>query len=149
MASLTEIREALASSIKEALPAGEVQVSPYILANPSPPTVQIFPGETDWHQALQDGLEKRELIVQALVGTPTEEGAQRRLDAFLESSGDFSVKAAIEVIEVGENTVTLGGLVEDVIVVKTKGYQVYKTEGKPPQLGAEWYVDVFVNGSAD
>jgi hypothetical protein len=44
VASLTEIREALASSIKETLPAGDVQVSAYLLPNPSPPTVQIFPG---------------------------------------------------------------------------------------------------------
>jgi hypothetical protein len=147
MASLTDIREALAAALKESLPAGEVQVSAYILANPSPPTVQIFPGETDWHQALQDGLEKRELIVQALVGTPTEEGAQRRLDGFLASTGEFSLKAAIEKVAPGDQTVTLGGLVEDVEVVKTKGYQVYKTEGKPPQLGAEWIVDVYVIGS--
>jgi microcompartment protein CcmL/EutN len=147
VASLTDIREALAAGLKESLPAGEVQVSAYILANPSPPTVQIFPGETDWHQALQDGLEKRELIVQALVGTPTEEGAQRRLDGFLASTGEFSLKAAIEKIAPGDQTVTLGGLVEDVEVVKTKGYQVYKTEGKPPQLGAEWIVDVYVIGS--
>jgi microcompartment protein CcmL/EutN len=147
VASLTEIREALASSIKETLPAGDVQVSAYLLPNPSPPTVQIFPGETDWHQALQDGLEKRELIVQALVGTPTEEGAQRRLDDFLASSGEFSLKAAIERIAPGDQTVTLGGLVEDVEVVKTKGYHVYKADGRPPQLGAEWVVDVYVNGS--
>jgi hypothetical protein len=147
MASLTDIREALADSLRESLPAGEVQVSAYILANPSPPTVQIFPGETDWHQALQDGLEKRELIIQALVGTPTEEGAQRRLDGFLASTGEFSLKAAIEKVAPGDRTVTLGGLVEDVEVVKTKGYQVYKTEGKPPQLGAEWIVDVYVIGS--
>jgi hypothetical protein len=39
--------------------------------------------------------------VQALVGTPTEEGAQRRLDDFLASSGEFSLKAAIERIAPG------------------------------------------------
>jgi hypothetical protein len=31
--------------------------------------------------------------------------------------------------------------------VKTKGYHVYKADGRPPQLGAEWVVDVYVNGS--
>jgi hypothetical protein len=150
VADLTAIREALAESLRESLPAGQVQVSAYLLSNPSPPSVMIFPGETDWHQAMQDGLEKRELIVRALVGTPTEEGAQRRLDEFLSSDGEFSLKAAIEKVEPGDQTVTLGGLVDDVEVVKTRGYQIYKTSPeKPPQLGAEWHVDVWGNGSAE
>jgi hypothetical protein len=149
MAGLTEIREALAGRLRDSLPIDVVQVSAYLLANPSPPTVQIFPGEVDWHQAMQDGMEMRALVVQALVGQPTEEGAQRRLDAFLESDGDLSIKAAIERIDDGDQTVTLGGLIDDLIVVKTKGYQVYRQTDppKPPQLGAEWLVHVYVTGS--
>jgi hypothetical protein len=139
MATVKEIRAALKTNL-ENIPG--TQKSAYLLGSPSPPTLQIFPGEVDWHMAMNDGLAKREFIVQALVGQPTEEGTQVVLDEFLDETGDSSVKSAIE------SDSTLGGLVDDVIVVKTKGYQLIKNPSqpdKPPRLGAEWHVDVYVS----
>lgn len=140
MAKLRDLRAALVVNLKASI--SDVQIEPYLLDDPTPPTLHILPGETDWHQALEDGLEMRELIVQALVGTAIKEGAQVVLDEFLDSDGDTSVKSAIE------SDPTLGGLADDLIVVKTKGYQMIKNRpDKPAQLGAEWLVHIYVSGS--
>lgn len=136
-ASLTDIRTALAAQLKTV--DRDWQVSPYILANPTPPCAQVLPDEMDYHQAMQNGAETWSFVVQVIVALGTDEGAQRKLDELLESSGALSVKAALEADE------DLGGLVSSVTVTRTTGYRTYNLGPTQQEaLGAEWTVSVLV-----
>lgn len=142
MADLTQIREAIAESLRS---ISDVQVSAYLLSNPTPPTLMVTPGEIDYHQALQDGMEMYTLRVQALVAHTGDIGPQQQLDGMLASTGNRSIKAAVELEP------TLGGLVDDLVVLKTKGYHlVHVGQGATAQiyLGADLDVLVYTTGSA-
>jgi hypothetical protein len=83
--------------------------------------------------------------VRALVGSPTDIGAQKTLDGFLNPDGALSVKAAVEKKDASDGTrVTLGGKVDDVRVTRADSYTSFVLEGRPPLLAAEWAVDVYV-----
>jgi len=119
------------------------QVSPYVLSNPTPPAIQMMPGgdAVEYHQAMRNGLELWTMTVQAIVANVGDIAGQKRLDEFLASTGSSSVKAAIE------SDKTLGGAVMDLIVRSCSGYREYaRADGGGSVLGAEWTVDLYVNG---
>lgn len=141
MADITAIRLALATVLESVW--GDVQggqVSAYMRPDPIPPLIQIVPGEIDWHQALQDGCEMYTMNIQALVSETTDLGQQQLLDSLLASTGEQSIKQAVEADP------TLDGLVDDLIVVKTKGYHSYRI-GSGEFLGAEWQVHIYASGA--
>lgn len=134
MASLTDIRVALAASLGTAISG--LQASAYMLANPTTPHAHVLPGEVEYDKTLQRGLDELFLTVQLIVGTPSDMGAQMVLDEFLDD-GPRSVKTAIEADP------TLNGACSDLHVQGASGYRVYTFgEGRPPALGAEWRVRV-------
>lgn len=136
--TLAEIREGIAANL--AVLTG-CQVSAYMLSNPTPPTIHVYPTDVEYDLAMGRGLDKWKLTVQAFVGLSTDIGAQAKLDEFLAPSGSQSVKAAIEADR------TLGGSVADATAVSCTGYRVYVREGGGPVLGAEWLVEVRVSGN--
>jgi hypothetical protein len=134
--SLSEIREGIA----EALGAIDgIQASAYMLPNPTPPTIQVFPEEVDYDEAGARGLDMWTLTVQAFVGTAGELEAQKLLDAYLSPAGATSVKAAIE------TDPTLGGVIDDLRVTKASGYRIYRISNFE-YLGCEWTVEVYAEG---
>jgi hypothetical protein len=118
-----------------------VQASATILANPTPPTLWVLPGETVYDQAMNRGQDNQGIMVQAIVGTATDQGAQLTLDRFLAPDGIYSVKAVLESERPGP--VTLDGLVEDLAVVSCTGYRQYPRPDGSAYLGAEWTVQVW------
>jgi hypothetical protein len=135
--TLTEIREGIAANL--AVLDG-CQVSAYMMANPTPPAVHLYPAQVDYDLAMGRGLDQWMFTVQAFVGLSTDIGAQMKLDEFMAPSGSQSVKAAVE------SDGTLGGIVADTTVVSCTGYRVYARESGSPVLGAEWQVDVLASG---
>jgi hypothetical protein len=136
MAELTAIREALAASLEGTF---EGQISPRMLANPTPPTVHVFPDEIEPHLAMQNGAETWNLIVEALVGMVSDEGAQLQLDQYLDTSGSSSLMGALEKDQ------SLGGLVSGVTVTRISGYRQYQLGGTQGlALGSQWTVSVLV-----
>lgn len=133
MASLTEIREALAENLRT-IPS--LDVSAYMKANPTPPSAHIFPDEIDFDQAMGGGCDDWFLLVQVFVGVVSDIGAQKRLDPMLAPAGETSVKEAIEA------DASLGGLVDDLQVVSCTGYRTYPRPTGDAVLGAEWRVHV-------
>lgn len=130
------IRIAMAETFK---PLG-VQASAYQLSNPTPPTVWCYPQTVDYRQAMQNGAIELTMAVEALVGILTSDiGTQKTLDQLIDDTGPKSVKAALE------KDVTLGGLVDTLMVVSCSGYKVYALPTKPEILGAEWIVKVIVS----
>jgi hypothetical protein len=128
------IREALAATLSTVI---GIQVSPWMLGNPLPPTAHIFPGPVDYHQAMQNGHSNWELTVQVLVPNVSDIGSQQQMDGFLATDGALSVKAALE------SERTLGGAVDTLQVVSTTGYKVFDLPSGSEALGADWTVRVF------
>jgi hypothetical protein len=136
MADLATIRAGIARNLA-VIP--DVQVSAYILANPTPPVIQILPGAIEWDLAYARGLDKIMLKVQAFVALNDDVGSQVTLDKYLNGSGPLSVKTAIESDE------TLGGIVGTAQVTSTGDVQLY-TGGSTPMLFVEWEVEVLARG---
>jgi len=141
--SLEALRLALADNLST---LDGVQVSPYLLANPTPPAIMIYPGEITWDLAARRGLDMWRFTVQAIVGSNTDQGAQMLLDQLLDPNGTNSLKTAIETADTGSLTY-LGGIAGDVSAISTTGYKVYIREQGGPVLGAEWTVQVLAAGN--
>lgn len=131
---LREIREGLAANLAAIPDLGE---SAYLRSRQTYPSAEIEPGKIDYDTAFGRGGDESRLIVRVEVGTPTDIGAQINLDRFLAPSGDYSVKAALEADK------TLGGASYDLDVKDCSGYRVFRREGRPSTLGAEWTVVVW------
>jgi hypothetical protein len=138
MPELAEIRAGIAANLA-ALKG--IQVSAYMLHSPTPPSVHVFPAEVEYDQAMQRGLDKWTLTVQAFVGLVSDVGAQKLLDKYLAPSGAQSVKAVIEADR------TLGGAVHDLRVTRSGGYQSFLLEGRGPILAADWSIEVYAAGA--
>lgn len=149
MAALTDIREGLAANLRAVLTG--VQVIPYMLASPSPPTVHVYPGGgaelIEYDLAMGRGLDRWMFTVQAFVGTSSDQGAQMKLDEFIASSGPQSVKAAVEADQTLAGALTINPGETPVRVLSCTGYRVYARDGGSPVLGAEWNVQVLATGT--
>jgi hypothetical protein len=134
---LTAVREALASNLSAIT---GTQVSAYMLLNPSPPAAHVFPSEIEFDRAMGRGLDFQVLTVQVIVGTVSNEAAQRQLDAYLAGSGPQSVKAALE------SDKKLGGACSDLRVTGATGYRTIVQEGQAPVLVCDWRVEIHGSG---
>lgn len=137
---MLDIREGLRANIEAGVT--DFQVSAYMLANPTPPTIHLFPEEVMYDEAMRRGLDEIRITVQAFVGLVSDQGAQVRLDELLAPAGAGSLKAAVEADP------TLGGTVDDLRVVGATGYKVYSVGGQVSTvLGCEWTVHVIAIGT--
>lgn len=139
---LKSMRQALAQVLTDGI--DELQVKPYMLTNPSPPSAHLWPsGPVDFDATMQRGADEWLFTLQVFVAEGVSESSQVRLDEYLEPFGPRSVKAVLEADE------TLGGLVDDVTVTEASGYRRYLTEGRGPVLGCEWTVKVLAPGKKE
>lgn len=147
MATFRQMREGIAANLQAIT---SLQVSAYMLGNPTPPYAEVIPGwpegrgdrgEIDYDRAFQRGLDSVAFTVRVMVGSASDIGAQKRLDGHLDPAGATSVKQATE------SDTTLGGVVEDLRVVRCGGYRLFPRDGGAPLLGAEWMVEVWTKGT--
>lgn len=126
------------------------QKSAFLLANPTPPAVEIEPLPTEYDKTFQRGLDQWMFLVRVFVGLTTDIGSQKRVLRMMAPSGFMSIKQAVE------SDTTLGGSAQDLEVTKCSGYKLFiretTTPGRPgsisgPLLGAEWTVRVLVRGA--
>jgi hypothetical protein len=130
---MAQVRAGLVANLA---PLG-IQSTGYVLAAPTAPTIEIFPGEVDYDQSLARGLDFVDVIVRVTVSISLDVAAQVKLDEYLAPSGSSSVKALIESDE------TLGGVVQDVHVQSASGYVVTQTNDGGAALYCNWTVRVF------
>lgn len=144
MSSLAAIRAGLVTNLNVLKTTyQDMQISPYVLSNPTPPVIWIKPTQgnvTEYHQAMAtianpDSQFTWTLTIQAFCGGG-DISAQATLDELLDTKGAHSVKAAIE------SDKTLGGAAEDLIVRRCISYQEYQRADGTLLLGAEWIVEV-------
>jgi len=115
-----------------------LQVSPLLIPNPTPPAIEITPGEP-YEELVGMGLGNKilHLIVRALVNTPDNEGAQELLLSMMDSGQPTSVERAIL------EDVTLGGVVGDVTVEDgPSGFGLWPPPGGGLLLSCTWNVQV-------
>lgn len=138
MFDLDVIRPALISNISAICEEEGLQPSEYMLAQATPPTVQITGvAEILYDVAMQRGGDQNEVVVQAFVSLVSDIGGQAKLDRLLRSSGPSSMKEAIE------SDPTLGGAVDDLRVTRCTGTQVYRRDNDSNAvIGAQWFVQI-------
>jgi hypothetical protein len=125
--------------IADALEPMGIQVSPYVLYNPTPPCAYVQDGPVNYDASMGRGHDDWTFTVFVLVGMVSDIGSQMKLDSLRKSHGDMSVKALIEADR------TLGGACIQARVPDVSGSRIYTLEG-PPVLGAEWTVLVMADG---
>jgi hypothetical protein len=118
MADLTEIRAAVKATLPEAV------------TRDATVTVRIGPRDYDAR-----GFDKQRILTRIIVGHEGDPDAEKRLDDLLTAP----VKEALEADD------TLGGLVADITVTRTSGYQTYRAADGEQLLGAEWTADVLID----
>lgn len=137
MFDLEVIRPAIGTNLAHLIELEELQFTPYMLAEPTPPTVQVLgAGDIYYDVAMQRGGDQNEVIVQAFVSLVADIAGQVKLDRLLRSSGDSSMKEAIQ------RDCTLGGAVDDLRVVRSSGHTIYRTKENAQVIGATWFVQV-------
>lgn len=146
---LAETRTALAELLQEHF-GDEIQVSPVMLADPTPPAAHVYPTPVEFDETFGRGADEWTFTVQVFVDDAGgDEGMQLLLDEYLEPSGPRSVKEAIEKPDTEDGRVTLGGVVHDLRVTRCEGYRLYVREGRAPALGSEWTVEVSAPGEEE
>lgn len=150
MASLEQIRAGLGSALKAAITG--VQVSDYVLGNPTSPgfEIDLDPEGVNYDEAMGRGLDEWFLLVRGFVAETLDEGSQRVRDGWLASSGKGSVKAAIETW-LGESGTadpgTLGGACDSLHVVNARPRSfVVASAPNTTYVGAEWRVRILATG---
>lgn len=135
---LTAVREALAANLNR---INGLDVSPLMLANPTPPAAHVYPATVDYDVSFGRGGDMQTLTIQVLAGLVLESAAQQTLDQYLAGSGPFSVK------EAAESDPQLGGACDDLEVTGSSGYRELQVEGQPNRLVCEWTVVVYGPGN--
>lgn len=107
--TITEIRDGLATRL--ATITG-LRQSADLPDNPNPPIAVVGPNTVAYDTAFQGGLTTYTFVITVIVARVSERQAQARLDAYASTSGNQSIKEAIE----GDRT--LGGKVADVRVTE-------------------------------
>jgi hypothetical protein len=145
---MIEIAQALATELAT-IPG--VQQSAFMLANPTPPAMEVTPGPPqvmrrepfiDYDQTFSRGSDTLLWTVRGLVALTTDIGAQKLLLAFADPTGTKSVKAALEA------NPTLGGVISDLRVTRCYAPITFQREGSTSALlGAEWAVEMYASGT--
>lgn len=127
----TAIRAGLAANLSAI--AG-LQVSPYVLANPTPPFAMIDNGEIDYDEAMGGGLDVLNFLIVVGVQFTTDQGSQVTLDALRDPL--TGIKHYVE------TDLTLGGACDTCRVTKASKPQVRPEQGGPQVLVCEFTVEV-------
>lgn len=135
--SLTTIRAGLAANLG-AIP--DIQVLPYLVSQPTPPALMVFPSEITYDLANARGWDMTTLTIRAAVSFTSGEGSQTLLDKFMAPNGTYSVKQA------AESDQTLGGAADNVNVRNVVGPVLTIVESTE-YLTADWSVDVYADGN--
>jgi hypothetical protein len=93
MTALTDLRTGLANRL--ATITG-LRSSAYIPDNPQPPVAVVMPGRITYDTAFGRGSDEYQFTIMLIVGRVADRASQTTLDGYCESSGNRSVKAAIE-----------------------------------------------------
>ena len=143
-AGLVEIMNEMADQIRAAVVTVtdvDVQVEPRMVPNPTPPTIDIYPGDSprdrDTAGFAVDDDEGWYITVRARVGTADNFAGQDLLLALMDPTNALSVGQALY------DEPTLNGYATDLDIVAQTGYiAIPDLDGGATRLGCQWTVRV-------
>lgn len=136
MADLGAVRQAIATALANV--GTDVQVSAYLVPQPTPPTLQVLPGEQNYDRAFKRGLDVRTFTIQGFVAANEATETQERLDELMAPTGTRSVKTVLEADP------TLGGVVSQIHVTRDSGYSMQLHPSGIWVLLCEWTAEVYL-----
>lgn len=139
VAMADQIRSHYASAIDDL----DLQVEPKFVYNPSPPTIDIYPGTPgrDSNTAAFDDLDGAyRFVVRARVAGD-QDAQQELLIAFMDDTDDLCIAFALM------DDPTLNGYANSVSVESPTGFQLYPDLVPAPLLGVQWPVTVIAGQS--
>jgi len=139
VSGLLAIMDELAATLEADIDSVE-QVTPRMNFKPTPPSIDIYPGDpfrTDEGAAFQDVNGMLVFTVRARIATPDNEAAQDVLLGLMDDESDQCVAAVLQYDQ------TLNGLASSVEVEGPSGYQLFiDSGGEGALLGVTWQVNV-------
>ncbi|MFG2002298.1 hypothetical protein ACGFNU_24410 [Spirillospora sp. NPDC048911] len=146
---ISAVREAIADAARAVvLPAGvgKLTSSGFVPDDVTEPHFFTAEYSVEYDKAFGRGLDQIELTCRVLVGRADDQAAQKILDALLSGSGPASLKTAIEAARGAPGGAALGGLADDLHVMRVQGYRWYEHAGTQ-YVGAELVIKVIGDGS--
>lgn len=138
--SLRAIMDEIATTLGDALGADVEQVVGRLVTEPSPPCIDVYPGDPfadDQGAGFGDIAGRYILTVRARVATADHEAGQDVLLDLMDADGDLSVATILQ------DDQTLNGHASSVKVDGPSGFRRYvDSNGQQALLGAEWAVSV-------
>jgi hypothetical protein len=140
VADIEQIRVGIAANLRR-IP--DTQNSAYFLSSPTPPSLCVVGlDEAIYDTSFHHGGDSWTFVIRGVVNGVHDVGAQKALDDWLSSTGDLSVKKAIEVRDGQNGEVTFGGAADDARVVRATRPVRFTYGSGGEFLGAEWFVQV-------
>lgn len=128
MGSIKQIREGLAVAMRVIPDLNTYDIVPDQV---SLPAAVVYGPEIDWDLVMGGGSAKYRFWVVLMVSRTEERVGQEQLDTFLATTGDTSIKTAIE------NNTDLKSVLDDVYVREVRDYQANTTnQGAPVFMAA-------------
>ncbi len=128
-----DIRDGIATNLAT-VPG--LRVAGELIDNPSPPVALVSLDSVEYNLAYQNGLNLLTFTITLIVGRAAERTAQRKLDGYMQITGDQSVKLAVE------SDRTLSGACQD-LRVTTAGSVGSIQINDQTYLAAEFTVTVY------
>lgn len=140
---ISEIREAIATAARAVvLPTGIRKLTTTGFTPDAVTEPHFFVGEyTVDYDVTYGRSSKAEFTCRLLVGRANDQAAQRLADDCLSDKGPASLKVAIEAARGAPGALALGGLADDLHVMRVQGYRWYEHAGSK-YVGAELIIKV-------
>ncbi|HEX7099664.1 MAG TPA: hypothetical protein VF377_10515 [Acidimicrobiia bacterium] len=138
---VADVRARLAKKIRDRVEAlntsgdldVKVNVSDYVLTNPTGIFIQVFPGAANHNNAFQRGHEQRDFIIQLGAPLTSDIGAQKAIDALISKQ---VIPTALDVKADDDPW-------DDINLDSDTGYTRFEKDGSAPLLGVEFTVRVY------
>lgn len=146
---ISAVREAIADAARAVvLPAGirRLTCSGFVPDSIAEPHFFVAEYTQEYDRAFRRALDELEFTARVLVGRADDRASQVLLDSMLSGSGTASLKQAIEAARGAPGEAALGGLADDLHVVRVQGYRWYEHAGVQ-YVGAELIIRVIGEGA--
>ncbi|MEU9285968.1 hypothetical protein AB0D57_14890 [Streptomyces sp. NPDC048275] len=147
---ISAIREAIAEAARAVvLPEGlaKLTCSGYVPDAVVAPHFFVAEYEQVFDRGMSRSLDELTFTTRVLVGRGDDKAAQKLLDAMLSGSGPASLKQTIELARGAPGEYALGGLADDLHVMRVQGYRWYE-HASSTYVGAELMIKVIGEGNA-
>lgn len=142
MSTIAQILDGMADSIRSVVDDVtdvDTQVEPRMVLNPTPPTIDMWPGDPSTDQQIEafgENIGAEIVNVRVRVSTADEVAGQDLLLALMDDEDPLSVVAAIN------DDPTLGGMITSLDILSRSGYTLFPVLDGEALLGCLFTVEV-------